>query len=151
MTPIGHRMVPGRRLAGVCTVVRFQRRPSGHCKMSEKRKELSKISERVPDKQYPGQIVPRHFCTCGQIVPPRFALSLNKSPDDPSGTGLCFMSQTATGEKRRVLAEVHIASTQIFSFQKPKNIHIYFAFKEQLRMNNMQRTSAIDNFSVVSK
>jgi len=29
--------------------------------------------------------------------------------DACSGTGRCFMSRTATGEKRRVLAEVHIA------------------------------------------
>ena len=34
-----------------------------------------------------------------------FKKSLNKS-----GTGQCFMSQTAIGEKRLVFAEVHIAS-----------------------------------------
>jgi len=57
MTSAGHRTVPGRRPAGVCThrtgtgrylfkiyIVRFQRCPSGHRTMSDKRQELSKIS-----------------------------------------------------------------------------------------------------------
>ena len=36
--------------------------------------------------------------------------SLIKLADARPGTGRCFVSQTATGEKRRVFAEVHIAS-----------------------------------------
>jgi len=35
-----------------------------------------------------------------------------RAPDDArTGTGRCFMSRTATGEKRRVFAEEHIAFT----------------------------------------
>ena len=35
-----------------------------------------------------------------------------QAPDDARpGTGQCFMSGTATGEKRRDFAEVHIASS----------------------------------------
>jgi len=38
-----------------------------------------------------------------------------RAPDDANpGTGRIFMSRTATGEQRRVFAEVHIASTLIF-------------------------------------
>ena len=57
MTSAGHRTVPGRRPAGVCThrtgtgrflfkiyIIRFQRCPSGHRTMSDKRQELSNIS-----------------------------------------------------------------------------------------------------------
>jgi len=57
MTSAGHRTVPGRRPAGVCThrtgtgrflfkiyIVRFQQCPSGHRIMSDKRRELSNIS-----------------------------------------------------------------------------------------------------------
>jgi len=42
--------------------------------------------------------------------------------DARPGTGRCFMSRTATGEKRRVFAEEHIAftCTEIFHFLRPK-------------------------------
>jgi len=36
--------------------------------------------------------------------------SLYKSADARPGNGRCFMSQTATDEKRRVFAEVHTES-----------------------------------------
>jgi len=40
-----------------------------------------------------------------------------RAPDDARpGAGRCDMSRTATGEKRRVFAEVHIAFTLIFHF-----------------------------------
>ena len=40
-----------------------------------------------------------------------------RAPDDAlPGTDRCFMSQIATGETRRVFAEVHIAFTYIFYF-----------------------------------
>jgi len=43
-----------------------------------------------------------------------------RAPDDTRpGTGRCFMSQTATGEKPRVFAEEHI------------DLHRYFTFKDQ--------------------
>jgi len=39
-----------------------------------------------------------------------------RAPGDARpGTGRCFMSRTATDEKRRVFAEVHIASTYFTS------------------------------------
>jgi len=37
--------------------------------------------------------------------------SLNTSADARPCTGRCFVSRSATGEKRRVFAEIHIAST----------------------------------------
>jgi len=100
MTSAGHRTVPGRRPAGICThrtgtgrflfkiyIVRFQRCPAGHRTMSDKRRKLSTI-----------------FLT-NRPMPVR-------APDDARpGTGRCFMSRTATGEKRRVYAEEHIAFT----------------------------------------
>jgi len=77
-------------------IVRFQRCPSGHrtvpgrghCTMSDKRQKLSKISYQID-----------------RCMPVR-------APDDARpGAGRCDMSQTATDEKRRVFAEVHIAFT----------------------------------------
>jgi len=49
-----------------------------------------------------------------------------RAPDDARpGTGRCFMSRTATGEKRRVFAEEHVAFTEIFHFLRPKTlIHV---------------------------
>jgi len=58
----------------------------------------------------------------------RFCLkfkSYNSNFDSP-GTNWCFMSRTATGEKWRVFAEVHIASTYIIHFWRSKTkIQIY--------------------------
>ena len=40
-----------------------------------------------------------------------------QAPDDARpGIGRCFMSRTATDEKRRVFAEVNIAFTYIYYF-----------------------------------
>ena len=48
--------------------------------------ELGKLGDRcllwVPDKLYPGETVPHHFCTCGQIVPCRFAHADKQYPMD---------------------------------------------------------------------
>jgi len=53
---------------------------------------------------------------------------LYKSADARPGTGRCFMSQTATGEKRRVFAEVHIGSVSVpCEDQKLKFNYICFA------------------------
>jgi len=46
--------------------------------------------------------------------------SLNKSADARPGTGRCFMSQTATGEKRRVFLQKNIL-----------HLRRYFTFKDQ--------------------
>ena len=107
ITSAGHRTVPGRRPAGVFThrtgtgrflfniyIVRFQRRPSGH--------------RTVPGRawydvwQAPGNFKNR---LTNRPMPVR-------APDDARpGTGRCFMSRIATGEKRGVFAEEHIAFT----------------------------------------
>jgi len=60
----------------------------------------------------------------------------DRAPDDAcSGIGQCFMSQTATGEKR------------IYVTYEDQKIYtkLYISLK-QLRMNNMQRNSAFDFF-----
>jgi len=68
-----------------------------------------------------------------------------RAPDDARpGTGRCFMSRTATSEKRRVFAEEHNCIYIDISLQDQKhNTKIYISNK-QLRMINMQRTSATD-------
>ena len=107
MTSAGHRTVPGRRPAGVCTyrtgtgrflfkiyIVRFQRCSSGH------RAVPGRASYDV--SQAPGTF--KNLFT-NRPMPVR-------TPDDARpGAGRCFMRRTATGEKRRVLAEDHIAFT----------------------------------------
>ena len=83
-------------------------RPAGHRTMSDKRQEIKKKS-------------------------------LNKSADARPGTGRCpsghrcFMSQTATGKKRRVFAEEHIAFTynvdiSLLKTKIHKYKNIYFAW-----------------------
>ena len=77
------------------------------------------------------------------------------APDDARpGTGRCFMSQTATGEKRRVFAEEHIFYCIYIdiSLLTTKNINtkIYISL-EQLKMINMQRKSAIESYAFLSK
>ena len=73
-------------------IVRFQRCPSGHGTVSDKRRKLSK-----------------NLLT-NRLMPVR-------APDDAHpDTGRCFMRRTATAEKRRVFAEEHIAFTKIFHF-----------------------------------
>ena len=72
--------------------------------------------------------------------------------DARPGTGRCFMSRTATGKKRRVFAEVILYQHRYFTSQDEKNIKtkLYISL-EQLRMNNMQRTNAIEIFAVLCK
>jgi len=56
-----------------------------------------------------------------------------QAPDDARpGTGRCFMRQTATGEKRRDFAEVHVYILHLHRYltskdQKHKYKNIYFA------------------------
>jgi len=122
MTSVGHRTVPWRRPAGVGThrtgtgrflfklfIVRFQRCPTGH------------------------RTVPGRTSYDVWQAPRTLQKSLNKAADARPGTGRCFMSRTATGEKRRVFAEVH-------TLLKTQNINtkIYISL-EQLRMINMQQ------------
>jgi len=107
MTSAGHRMVPRRRPAGVCThrtgtgrflfkiyIVRFHWCPSGH------RTVPGWASYDV--WQAPGTL--KNLLT-NRPMPVR-------APDDARpGTGQCFMSRIATGEKRGIFAEEHIAFT----------------------------------------
>jgi len=57
--------------------------------------------------------IKNHTATQSGIVqaPGTLKKSLNKSTDARPGTGQCFMSRIATGRKRRVFAEEHIAIT----------------------------------------
>jgi len=71
-----------------------------------------------------------------------------RAPDDARpGTDRCFISQSATGEKRLGFAEVHKCMYIDILLLKTKkhNTQIYISL-EQLRMINMQRTSAIEYF-----
>jgi len=81
----------------------------------------------------------------------KFRKSLNKSADARPGTGRCFMSRTVTGVTKRVFAKVHYGINTHISLLKTKNINtkIYISH-EQLRMNDMQRTSAIAFFVILS-
>ena len=59
-------------------------------------------------------------------------MPVRATDDARPGTGRCFMSRIATGEKRRVFSEVHILSTYIVHFPRPKKKqqkykNIYFA------------------------
>ena len=78
--------------------------------------------------------------------------SLNKSADARPGTGRSFMSRTATGEKRRVFCRCTYCIYIDISLLKIKNINtnIYISL-QQLRMINMQQTSTIEIFAVLSK
>ena len=107
MKSAGHRTVPGRRPAGVCTnrtgtgrlllkmyIVRFQRCPSWH----------RTVPSRTSHDVCQAAINFKNLLT-NRTMPVL-------APDDARpGTGRCFMSRTATGEKRRVFAEVHIVFT----------------------------------------
>jgi len=76
-----------------------------------------------------------------------------RAPEDARpGTGRCFMSRTATSEKRRVFVEVHILLHINISLLKTTNVNtkLYISF-EQLGMINMQPTRAIEIFDVLSK
>ena len=74
------------------------------------------------------------------------------APDDVRpGTGRCFMSRNAIGEKGRVFAEVHCIYIYI-SLLKTKHINTnIYIMLELLKMNNMQQTSAFELFAVFSK
>jgi len=93
MTSAGHRTVSRRRPAGVCT---HRPAPDNFC--------FNFISYDF------------NGASCDVLQSPETVENLltNRpmpvwAPDDArSGTGRCFMSQTATGEKRRVFAEEHI-------------------------------------------
>jgi len=107
ITSAEHRSVPPRRPGGICThrtgtgrflfniyIVRFQRHPSGH--------RTVPVRASYDVWQAPGTFKNR---LTNRPMPVR-------APDDARlGTGRCFMSQTATCEKRLGFAEVHIAFT----------------------------------------
>jgi len=107
MTSAVHRTVPGRRPAGVCIhrtstgrflfkkfIVRFQWCPSGP----------RTVPGRASCDVWQAQRTLKNILT-NRPMPVR-------APDDAlPGTGRCFMSPTATSEKRHVFAEVHIAFT----------------------------------------
>ena len=89
MTLAGHRTVPGWRPVTICT----HRTGTGRF--------LFKI-----------YIVWFQRCIIRCLTSAgNFKKSLNKSADALPGIGQCFMSLTATGEKRRVFAVEHIAFT----------------------------------------
>ena len=142
-----HRTVPGevwvllkvpRRPYGVCThrtgtgrflfkiyIVRFQRCPAGHRTMSDKRRELLKISLQI-DR-----------CPSGHRTMPVRA---------PANV---------------LWVKLPPVRSDMFLQKNILHLHRYFTFKdintkkyillEQLRVINMQRTSAIDFFAVLSK
>ena len=79
-------------------------------------------------------------------------MSVRAQNDARPCTGRCFMSRTATDEKRDVFAEVHIVSTYMFLFKRPKNINTKkYVSLAQLGMNNLQRTRAIEYFAILCK
>ena len=90
MTSAGHRTVPGRRPTGVCT-------------------------HRTGNGRFLFKIYIERFQRC-----PADHRSMSDKRRELSNidadTGRSFMCRTATGEKRRVFAEEHIAFTEIFLF-----------------------------------
>jgi len=155
MTSAGHRTVPGRRPAGVCThrtgtgrflftkfIVRFQQCPTGH--------------RTVPGRtSYDVWQAPR---TLKNILTNR---PMNvRAPDDVRpGTGRCPSGHRPMfyeSNCHRWEATCFCKSTYCIYIDKSllktkiKNTKIYISL-EQLRMINMQWTSAIDFFTVLSK
>ena len=98
ITSAGHRTVPGRRPAGVFT----HRTGTGRFLFIIYMIPTAPV--RAPYGARPGIV--RCLTSARKLKK-----SLNKSADARPGTGRCFMSQTATGEKRRVFAKEHIAFT----------------------------------------
>ena len=89
ITSAGHRTVPGRRPAGVFTHRTGTGRFLFNIYIVRCLTSARKFQNRLTNRPMPV-----------------------RAPDDARpGTGRCFMSQTATGEKRRVFAEEHIAFT----------------------------------------
>jgi len=80
-----------------------------------------------------------------------FQTSLNESADARPDTGICFMSRTATVEKRRVFQKYILHLHRYFISKDQKHQHKLYILLEQLRMINMQRTIAIEIFAVLSK
>jgi len=148
MTSAGHRTAPGRRPAGVCIhqtgtgrflfkmyILRFQRCPSGH--------------RTVPGwASYDAWQAPGTFINILTNRP----MPVRAPVDAHLGTCRCFMSRTATGEKRHDFCRSTYCIYLDISLLKTKNIYetIYISL-EQLRMIYMKRTSAIILLAVLSK
>jgi len=109
MTSAGHRTVPGRRPAGVCT----HRTGTGRFLYKKMYRTIPTVPDRAPSGARPD--IARCLTSAKNIKK-----SLNKSADARPGTGRCCMSRTATGENRRVFADVHLHLHRYISLLKTK-------------------------------